>query len=100
LFCSWFPAPLRPFVAQGVYSLLDPMMLAAFGFPAAPHLLQRASRRALRVRARLVRILPPRRVSKAARDPHNRSYPGYPVGYRPRDLGADNDNDRGSRRAA
>ncbi len=98
LFCSWFPAPLRPLVAQGVYALLDPMMLSAFGFPAAPIWLQNASRRALRIRARFVRFLPARRESKAARDRHNRSYPGYPVGYRPRDLGADSDNHRGARR--
>jgi hypothetical protein len=96
LFCSWFPRPLRPFVAQGVNALLDPMMLSAFGFDAAPLWLQHTARRVLRLRGKFVRFLPPRASSKAARDPRNRSYPGYPVGYRPRDLGADKDNHRGA----
>jgi hypothetical protein len=88
LFCGWFPAPLRPAVRVAVRGLLDPAMLAAFGFPPAPRWVSRAERHALRARAAVVRHLPPRRTSKLARDPRNRTYPGYPSGYRPQDLGA------------
>ena len=91
LFCSWFPAPLRPLVAKGVYAMLDPMMLSAFGFQASPRWMTVAGERALVARSALVRWLPPRRTSKASCDPRNRSYPGYPVGYRPSDLGTDRD---------
>ncbi|MFC4604744.1 oxygenase MpaB family protein [Rhodococcus kronopolitis] len=91
LFCSWFPRPFRPAVTVGVNAMLDPMMLSAFGFRSAPAWMTSAGRRALRGRSRLVRLLPPRRRSKATRDRRNRTYPGYPVGYRPGDLGADRD---------
>lgn len=94
LFCSWFPRPLRPVVAQGVYALLDPAMLSAFGFSAAPVWMQKAANRALVARSKAVRLMPPRKVSKAARAPRNRTYPGYPTGYRPADLGVDQDHGR------
>ncbi|WP_240945266.1 oxygenase MpaB family protein [Rhodococcus sp. HNM0569] len=89
LFCSWFPAPLRPLVSIGVRGLLDDRMLTAFGFEPAPEAVRRAATRGLRLRSAAVRLLPPRRVSNAARDPHNRTYPGYPGSYRPSDLGSD-----------
>lgn len=88
LLCGWYPAPLRPVVRLGVRSLLDRSMLEAFGFQAPPVWLARATHGALRIRAAIVRLLPPRRTSRLARDPGNRTYPGYPIGYRPADLGA------------
>ena len=95
LFCAWFPRPLRPAVRQGVYAMLDQQMRSAFGFPAAPAWMTGVAQRGLVARSRAVRLLPPRRRSKAARDPHNRTYPGYPVGYRPSDLGVDQNHGRG-----
>lgn len=89
LYCSWFPAPLRPLVARGVYAMLDQPMSDAFGFPASSPRLRSALEAALRVRAAAVRYLPRRRTSRTTRDPHNRTYPGYPNGYRPRDLGVE-----------
>ncbi|MEV0564158.1 oxygenase MpaB family protein [Dactylosporangium sp. NPDC050588] len=89
LFASWFPAPLRPMARLGVRAMLDPPMLAAFGFRPAPRWLTALSGATLRARAAAVRLLlPPRRVSKLGTSPHNRTYPGYPTGYRPADLGA------------
>ena len=88
LFCSWFPKPLRPVVSLGVRSLLDERMLTAVGFRAAPAWVGAVSRGALRARSAVVRRLPERKVSKAAQDPGNRSYPNYPNGYTPQDLGA------------
>lgn len=89
LFCSWFPRPLRPVAAVGVYAMLDPMMLSAFGFRPMPGWVRAAAEQGLGVRARALLLFPPRRTSVAARDPNNRTYPGYPVGYRPSELGAD-----------
>ncbi|MFD1147247.1 oxygenase MpaB family protein [Saccharothrix hoggarensis] len=87
LFCSWYPAP-RALTARAVLSMLDAPMLAAFGFPPQPLWLTRTAHTALRLRANVVRLLPPRREPRLTNDPKNRTYPGYPSGYRPADLGA------------
>jgi len=88
LFAAWFPAPLRPAVRTAVRGLLDEPMLTAFGFPPAPRWLTKLEHAGLRARAAVVRRLPPRRVSRLGQDKRNRTYPGYPNGYRPSDLGA------------
>ncbi|WP_253769774.1 oxygenase MpaB family protein [Goodfellowiella coeruleoviolacea] len=88
LVCSWYPRPVRPLVAQVVLSLLDRGMLDAFAFTAPPAWVGPAARSALRTRAALVQLLPPRRTSRLLRDPRNRTYPGYPNGYRISQLGA------------
>src|SRR5690348_3331860 len=36
LFVSWFPKPLARVLRTGVHALLDPPLLAAFGFPQRP----------------------------------------------------------------
>ncbi|MCE6997819.1 DUF2236 domain-containing protein [Saccharothrix sp. S26] len=87
LFCSWYPAP-RALTAKAVLAMLDVPMLTAFGFPPQPRWLSRAADSALRLRAHAVRLLPPRRTPRLTNDPKNRTYPGYPTGYRPADLGA------------
>ena len=87
LFCSWYPAP-RALTSRAVLAMLDAPMLTAFGFDPQPRWLTRAARTALRARANTVRLLPPRRTPRLTNDPKNRSYPGYPTGYRPADLGA------------
>ncbi|MFF0815686.1 oxygenase MpaB family protein [Rhodococcus sp. NPDC003318] len=94
LFCSWFPRPLRPAVALGVTAMLDPLMLTAFGFTPAPGWLRPVAERSLRLRARALRFFPPRSTSTIAHAPNNRTYPGYPVGYSPSDLGADRNRGR------
>ncbi|MEU7173500.1 oxygenase MpaB family protein [Micromonospora tulbaghiae] len=88
LFASWYPAPLRPAARLAVRALLPPEMRAAFGLPAAPRPLTALVGGALRARAAVVRLLPARTVSRLTRAPRNRTYPGYPRGYRPADLGA------------
>lgn len=90
LLCGWYPRPLRPAVRLGVRALLDEAMRTAFGFEAAPAWVGRVTRGALRTRARVVARLPGRTTSRLARDPRNRTYPGYPQGYDPADLGVDN----------
>ena len=88
LMCGWYPRPLRPAVRLGVRSLLDERMLTAFGFEPAPAWMVRATHVALRARSAVVRRLPVRMTSRLGQDPGNRTYPGYPDGYRPADLGS------------
>lgn len=88
LFCSWYPKPLRPMVRRTAVALLDPMMVEAFGFTPSPGWLATAAGAGLRARSTVVRMLPPRRVSRLTNDKHNRTYPGYPNGYEVADLGA------------
>ncbi|MDG3009055.1 DUF2236 domain-containing protein [Rhodococcus sp. D2-41] len=88
LFCSWFPTALRPLAARGVYAMLDEEMSEAFGFPTGSATLRAAAEMALRTRGRVERWWPVRRSSRLTHDPHNHTYPGYPDGYRPGDLGS------------
>lgn len=88
LFCSWYPAFSRPLIRPALRSLMDQPLLDAFGFPAAPAWLTALAQTGIRFRSAVVRELPPRRRSKLAWDPNNRTYPGYPTGYDPSDLGA------------
>ena len=87
LFCSWYPSVLSPVVSRAVIAMLDPLMVRAFGFSAPPRWVGALGRLALRSRAQVVRRMPVRRSLKLTRA-RNRTYPGYPDGYRPSDLGA------------
>ncbi|QCQ93350.1 oxygenase MpaB family protein [Rhodococcus sp. SGAir0479] len=89
LFQSWYPSVLERPVAAAVYALVDARMSAAFGFPEGSPRVRAAAEAGLRARSAVVRALPKRRTSAGAADPGNRTYPGYPVGYRPRDLGTE-----------
>ncbi|AEV83029.1 hypothetical protein ACWT_2010 [Actinoplanes sp. SE50] len=87
LFAAWFPRLLRPAVRLAVRGMLDERMLAAFGFTPAPRWVGAVGEAGLRARARVLRFFPPRRTSVLGISPGNRTYPGYPRGYRPADLG-------------
>ncbi|MBD2257067.1 oxygenase MpaB family protein [Pseudanabaena sp. FACHB-2040] len=84
LFLSWFPAFLRPALKPVVYALLDDVMLAAFGFPAANPRLRQLLETLLRWRGRILRYLPPRKRPYFYVDMPQRS---YPQGYTLEDLG-------------
>ncbi|MEV0899714.1 oxygenase MpaB family protein [Actinoplanes sp. NPDC049802] len=88
LFAGWFPGFARPAVRLGVRGMLDDRMLRAFGFEPAPPWVGALAGAGLRARAAALRFFPPRRESVLARPGSNRTYPGYPDGYRPSDLGA------------
>ncbi len=88
LMCSWYPTAIRPAVRKVVLSLVDDDMTRAFGFPWQPSSGRRAAYAALRARSAAVRWLPVRRRALGSRGTENRTYPGYPAGYRPADLGA------------
>lgn len=86
---SWYPRPLRPAVDLAIRGLLDLPVLAAFGLAPPPRWVAATARAGLRARAVAVRtLLPPRSSSRLAVDPRNRTYRGYPAGFRPADLGA------------
>ncbi|WP_314036630.1 oxygenase MpaB family protein [Dietzia sp. CH92] len=88
LMCSWYPEPVRPVVRRVVQSLIDDDMTRAFGFPWQPPAFRKAAYAALRARSKVVRWMPVRRRELGSRGTENRTYPGYPEGYRPADLGA------------
>ncbi len=85
LFVSWFPRALAPLTRAGVVALLDPPLLRAFGYPPAPAWLRAGADLALRARARVVRLLPPRRQPVRVRD--SWTIRSYPAGYAVEELG-------------
>lgn len=88
LMCSWYPAPLRPLVRAAVYCLIDEPMRRSFDYPHVPELARKAVFGLLHARSAVLKVLPPRKVSRTTTATQNRTYPGYPTGYRPSDLGA------------
>lgn len=86
LFLSWFlPRWLYGLGAPVVHALLDDHLLAAVGLKPAPRWLQHLVRGAVRLRGRLVRLLPPRRKPRLLTKIPTPTYPG---GYVIEELGA------------
>jgi hypothetical protein len=85
LMASWYPRPLRPLVRRASLAMLDPHLVAAFGFPPVPARERAAVAAALRARGRLVRLLPPRDRPRYAT--HSRNVRSYPDGFDVRTLG-------------
>jgi hypothetical protein len=85
LFVSWLPRPLARTTRVGLTALLDPPLLAAFGFEPAPAWLRAGADLTLRGRAAVVRVLPPRRRPHLTRD--SWTVKSYPDGYAIADLG-------------
>ena len=81
LFASWVPRLAAPAVRYGVYAMLDDDMLRAFGFPRPLPLTRSLLRAMLRLRGRVVRLMPPRREAHFFTDEPNRTHPhGYAIG--------------------
>ncbi|MBY6679516.1 MULTISPECIES: oxygenase MpaB family protein [unclassified Rhodococcus (in: high G+C Gram-positive bacteria)] len=87
LLASWYPRPVRSAVRGAVLSMIDQDMTRAFGFGDPVPAVRPALESALQARGRVERLLPKRTASRSAQDPRNRTYPGYPQGYHPSDLG-------------
>ncbi|HEY9634627.1 MAG TPA: oxygenase MpaB family protein [Coleofasciculaceae cyanobacterium] len=80
LFLSWFPGMLRPILKPGINSLLDDTMLEAFGFSPSPMPMRWGVAACLKLRARGLRLLPPRNQPDFFTDSPVRSYPhGYTI---------------------
>ncbi|CAL9384305.1 hypothetical protein SUDANB15_01114 [Streptomyces sp. enrichment culture] len=85
LMASWYPRPLAPLLRTATLALLDDPLLRAFRYTPPGPAARAWVRRAVRLRGRAVRLLPPRSAPHFARQ--NREIKGYPNGYRLEDLG-------------
>lgn len=84
MFLAWFPGLPRPLGERAINALLDEPLLEAFGFARPPRALRRAVEGSLRLRSRVLRLLPPRHSPKLRTRMRHRS---YPRGYRIEALG-------------
>jgi hypothetical protein len=80
---GWYPRLIRPVVRAFVPALLEKHVLTAVGLPVAGRRRQRIADWGVRTRARLVRLLPPRRDS----NPYEPKIPTYSEEPALRDLG-------------
>ncbi|MFF3331808.1 oxygenase MpaB family protein [Streptomyces sp. NPDC002888] len=85
LMASWYPRPLAPVLRASTLALLDEPLLRAFRYQQPGTATRAFVRRAVRLRGRAVRLLPPRRAPHYARQ--NWEIKGYPDGYRLEELG-------------
>jgi hypothetical protein len=81
---DWYPAPLRPLVRRVTIAMLDEPLRRALGLPRQPAWLVRLVDTLVRLRGRLVRLLPPRAADNPYRHDARRT---YPLGYTLADLG-------------
>jgi hypothetical protein len=80
LFASWFPRILTPVVRYSIYAILDDSMLKSFGFPKPLPFTRTLINGALKLRGRMIRLLPPREQAHFFTDDRNRTYPqGYDI---------------------
>lgn len=87
LMLGWLlPRRFWPLGAVTMHAMLDEPMLAAVGLASPPPLVRRLTTGAMRVRARFLRHMPPRRKPRLATRVPNRTYPD---GYNIDQLGAD-----------
>ncbi len=85
LLTTFYPKGSRRAVRVFSQSLMDDPLLEAFGYKKPPAAVVALSRRAMRARARFVRLLPPRRTPAGFAD--SRRQRSYPAGYRIEQLG-------------
>jgi hypothetical protein len=84
LFLSWFPRALRGLVRPAIYALMDDSLIDAFGFPRPGRGARAIVAGVLKLRATMLRLLPPRRRPFLRTESRQRS---YPRGYRIEELG-------------
>ncbi|MGZ5367598.1 MAG: oxygenase MpaB family protein, partial [Aeromicrobium sp.] len=85
LFASFYPKPARKAANALLRSLMDDHLLEAFHYPKPSRPVVFLSRKLLRLRARIVALMPPRVSPKRLEDFREvRSYPG---GFRLEELG-------------
>ena len=81
---DWYPRPLRSLARQVVYALLDEPLRRAFDYPQPHPLIRLAVNGTLRLVAKIMRFLPPRRHPFLLTQQGRRS---YPEGYQLENLG-------------
>jgi len=85
MFLDWFlPRPLHALGEPALHALMDARLLGAFGFPEPGRGMRRIVEGALRLRSRMVRLLPERRSPRLRSALRHRT---YPQGYRTAELG-------------
>jgi hypothetical protein len=82
MFLDWFlPRSLHGLGKPVVHALMDEPLLAAFGFPEPGPAIRAIVTNALRLRSRVVRMLPERRAPRLRSEMRHRTYPsGYQTG--------------------
>ncbi|HET6166816.1 MAG TPA: oxygenase MpaB family protein [Marmoricola sp.] len=93
---DWYPKPLQRMVRRVIIAMLDEPLRIALGLPRQPAWLVRTLDLGLRARARLIRLLPPRRADNPYRHDASRT---YPLGYSLADLGPRDHSDERHRDA-
>ena len=81
---DWYPRPIRPLARQVVYALLDEPLRRAFAYPQPHPLVRLTVNGALRLAAKIIRLMPPRRQPLLLTRQAHRSYPD---GYQLENLG-------------
>ncbi len=84
LFAGWFPKVLAPFVRSAINTLLEPPLIKAFGFSEPSRFMRWAVPSILKLRAVLLRWLPPRRHPRLRTE---MIHPSHPSGYVIEQLG-------------
>ncbi|MCX4391792.1 DUF2236 domain-containing protein [Streptomyces sp. NBC_00264] len=85
LMSSWYPRPLAPAARKVALTLLDDPLLRSFRYERPSAAARNLTHGALKLRARAVRLLPPRSTPHYARQ--NPEIKGYPDGYEVSGLG-------------
>ncbi|WP_030776932.1 oxygenase MpaB family protein [Streptomyces sp. NRRL S-920] len=86
LMASWYPRPLVPVLRSATLALLDEPLLRAFRYDQPGALTCSLVRGAVRLRGRVVHLMPPRSAPHYARQ--NWEIKGYPDGYEVAELGS------------
>jgi hypothetical protein len=76
LFVTWFPRPFAPLVRGAIHAMLDDPLREAFGFPKPSRFMRIAIPAALKLRGRLLRLLPAKRRPRLRTEIRHRSRPG------------------------
>jgi uncharacterized protein (DUF2236 family) len=80
IFCSWYPRILTPLIREIIYCFMDERLREAFGYPRPHSVLKALAHASLKMAARVIRLLPPRREPFALTKQPNRTYPhGYTI---------------------
>ena len=80
VFVGWFPRVFAPLVRMAIYALLDDPLVEAFGFPRSSPLMRGFVVASMRLRARFLCLLPPRKHPYLRTRGKHRSYPaGYTI---------------------
>ena len=74
MFLGWIPGLPRGLGAPAIHALMDEQLLEAFGFPRPPKEVRAMVEAAVRARARVVALLPPRRRPRLRVQRRTRTY--------------------------